>query len=811
MLRNYLKIAFRNLRKQKLYSLINVLGLAVGLAFCLLVLLFVNHELSYDQFHSDKERIYRLYREPVAENSPIDRELYMPIPTGPAMKADFPEVEEYVRLTPFGTNVVRHEGELLEQDDVVFADSQIFDVFTFPLKAGSAESALTDPYSAVITEDAAEKYFGRTNAVGEVLSIRINGRFYDFTVTGVTEVPPSNSTIRYQVLLPQQTLFNINDAYGRVENRWDATRLITYLLLREGADADNVRAGLPQFMETHLGTMFDAMRDRGLLESEGPPIIYQLQPLPDIHLNPDVPGGFTEPSNPVYSYILGGIALAVLLIACINFMILAIARSTKRAKEVGMRKVAGAQRDQLMVQFWGEALLLTLIAFAFGIGLAETVLPVFNELAGKELTLAVLSDSVTLPAVLALMFIITGLVAGSYPALVLSGFRPIESLKENVSVGGFNNFTKSLIVVQFGLSVLLVIGTFVMSEQLDFMRDKNLGFRGEQVVVIPTDGLDGERTLNLYRDAMRNETGVISISGVNAAFDRGTWRRGFEYEGVLKQVAVFRVDPEFIETMQMRLTEGRNFDPGRATDSTNSIIINEAFAREFGWSKDPVGNVLPVDWKDRMKNPRVIGVVEDFHYRSLRTRIEPAIMYTNSMDPILNLVVRIRPENMPGTIDLLRSTWNEITNEVPFSYRFLDDGMDQLYRSEQRWSRILAYGSFFAIFIACLGLFGLAGIVAVGRQKEIGIRKVLGATVGGIVTLLSKDFARLVVIAIAVAAPAAWYAMQQWLQNFAYRIEIGAGVILLAGSAALAVALATVGWQAAKAARMNPADSLRNE
>lgn len=810
MFKNYIKIAVRNLRKQKLYSLINILGLAVGLAFCVMVLLFINDELTYDNFHTNKDRIYRLFREPVVENSPIDRELYMPIPTGTAMKAEFPEVEEYVRLAPFGTNVIRHEGELFDQDQVVFSDPQFFKVFSFPMITGNEQSALVDPYSVVITREVAGKYFGRTNVVGETLSIRLNDQFYDFTVTGVTEAPPSNSTIQYKVLLPHQILLNTFEMYGRVENRWDATRVITYMMLREGADVEQIRARLPAFMETHMGDIFTEMRESGRLKTEGPSIIYQYQPLTDIHLNPDVPGGFSAPSDPKFSYILGGIALAVLLIACINFMILAIARSAKRAKEVGMRKVAGAQRSQLMTQFWGEALLLCFIAFTFGIVLAESALPVFNELSGKELSLAALFSNLALPAVLIFMFLVTGITAGSYPALILSGFKPIDSLKKKINVGGSNSFTRSLIVIQFGLSVFLVIGTLVMSDQLDFMRNKNLGFQGEQVVVIPVNGLDGERALNLYRDAMQNETGVISLSGVNAAFDRGTWRRGFDYEGDLKQIAVFRVDPEFIETMQMQISTGRNFDPDRATDSVESIIVNEAFLQEFGWTEEPIGRILPVDWGE-LQNPRVIGVVEDFHYRSLETRIEPAMLYTNSMDPILNLMVRIRPGNMPETIDRLRATWSSITNEVPFSYRFLDDGMDQLYRSEERWSRIVGYGSFFAIFIACMGLFGLAGITAVRRQKEIGIRKVLGATVTGIVTLLSKDFARLVLIAVVIAAPVAYYVMQQWLQNFAYRIEIGLGVFLLAGLTALAIALATVGWHALIAAGRNPVESLRNE
>lgn len=810
MLKNYLKIAVRNLRKQKLYSLINILGLAVGLAFCVLVLLFINDELNYDRFHADADRIFRLYRQPTVESSPIDLELAMPLPTGEAMKTDFPAVEEYVRFVPFGTQDIRHDGIIYEQGEVVFTDPSIFTVFTFPLRYGNSSSALAGPGSVVLTRETAEKYFGSENPMGRTLSIRLNGQYRDFTVTGVTESVPPNSTIQFQVLLHNRALFNSFDVYGRVENRWDATRAITYVRLREESAVNEVRAQLPDFMENHLGAMFDRMREQGRLKTEGTPIIYQLQPLLDVHLNPDIPGGFSSPGDPVYSYNLGGIALVVLLIACINFMILAIGRSSRRIKEVGMRKVAGADRMQLMVQFWGEAILLTFIAFAIGIGLTEAFLPVFNELAAKELHLATLFQYPSILCALAGIFLLTALIAGSYPAVVLSGFQPIDSLKERLSIGGANLFTRSLIVVQFSLSVFLVIGTLVMSNQLEYMREKNLGFQGEQVVVIPLPGLDGERVLDIYRNELSGEADIENISAMSFVFDRGTARRGFQYEGELKQVAVFRVEPNFIETMNMELLQGRNFNPDLASDSTESIIVNEAFVREFGWSGDPLNRTLDIDWGS-LRNPKAIGVVRDFHFQSLQNRIRPAMLYTSPVDPINNLLIRIRPEHMPGSIDRLRSVWSGITDEVPFNYRFLDDGMDQLYRSEERWGKIIAYGSFFAIFIAALGLFGLAGITAVRRRKEVGIRKVLGATVTGIVTLLSRDFARLVLIAVVIAAPVAYYVMQQWLQNFAYRIEIGFGIILLAGVTALSIALATVGWHALKAARMNPAESLRNE
>lgn len=810
MLKNYIKIALRNLRKQKLYSLINILGLSVGLAFCVLVMLFIHDELTYDQFHEKGDRIYRLYRQPLIEDQVLDKDLFMPIPVGPAMQADFPQVEDYVRLTPFGSNIIRHNDQLVEQSGIVFTDPSIFKVFSFPLIYGSSETALTAPNSVVISKETAQKYFRNSNPLGEQLSIRLNGQFYEFDITGVADEVPGNSTIQFNVLLPHQKLMQVNEAYSRVENRWDATRLITYVMLNEQASVGQIRSSMPDFMTTHMGDIFDEMRADGRFDSEGPPSVFELQPLSEVHLDPSVPGGFTEPSSPTYSYILGGIALAVLIIACINFMLLAIGRSAKRAKEVGLRKVVGAHRSQLMGQFWGEALLLTFFAFLLGIGLAEAVLPLFNEISGKELSLLSISESAAIGGILTGLLLITGLIAGSYPALILSGFKPIDSLKEKLNLGGSNHFSKGLIVVQFSLSVFLVIATLVMANQLEYIQEKNLGFSDEQVVVIPTSGLDGERILELYRNELGNDSKILDISGANVSFATGLWRRGFRYNDKLHQAAVFRVDHNYINTMKMNLAQGRNFNPELASDSTESIVVNQTFVKEMGIEGDPIGQVFPIDW-GWMVNPKIIGVVEDFNYQSLENEVAPAIMYMHPRDPILNMMVRVSPENMSASVDKLRSTWSKATNEVPFSYSFLDEDMERLYRSEQRWNKIIGYGSFFAIVIACLGLFGLAGITAVKRQKEIGIRKVLGATASRIVLLLSKDFALLVVISILIAVPLAWYIMSEWLQNFAYRIELGIGIFLMAGSIALVIAIGTVSWQAVKASIANPVKSLRSE
>tara|TARA_R100001143_G_C3360653_1_gene135255 strand:+ start:3556 stop:5988 length:2433 start_codon:yes stop_codon:yes gene_type:complete len=810
MLKNYFKIAFRNLGRNKGFTVINILGLSLGICFSVLVLLFIHDELNFDRFHENSENVYRLYRQSIVEGTSFDPDIYMPLPTAEAMKNDFPEVEETVRLIPFGTNIIRMDGTLFEQDNFTFADPSIFDIFTLPFKYGNAASALINPGSVVITEETANKYFWDGNPIGKTLSIRLNSIFSDFVVTGVLENLPANSTIQFSVLLSTEDLLNRFDVYSGAENRWDATRTITYILLRKGSNVESLRDKLPQFMNTHMGDIFNEMRENGNLTTAGAPIVYQFQPLSDIHLNPEIPGGFSEPSNPTYSYILGGIALTVLLIACFNFMILSISQSTKRAKEVGLRKVAGAVRSQLMAQFWAEAILVTFISLLFGLFFAEFFLPVFNELSGKTLSFFPALNSFKMLFVTGGLLIITGLIAGSYPALILSNYKPIDSLKNKITVGGANPLSKSLIMVQFALSIFLVAATLGMSNQLKFLQSKSLGFSGEQVVVIPVNGVDGQRALNLYRDALGRDTDIVDMSGANVSFATGLWRRGYRYGGELIQSAVFRVDPNYINTLEMNIVTGRNFNPELASDSTQSIIVNETFLERHSLDYSDVGQVFPIDW-GWMTNPVVIGVVEDFNYQSLQNNIEPAIMYMNPRDPILNLMVRIKPDNIPETIDKLQATWAAITNEVPFSYSFLDEDMDNLYRAEERWSTIITYSSIFAIFVACLGLFGLTGIISIQRQKEIGIRKVLGASIQGIILLLSKDFAKLILISIIIASPLAWLALNKWLQNFAYRTDPGIGIFLIAGGFALAVALATVSWQSLKAAFMNPVESLRSE
>ena len=807
MFNNYLKIALRNLWKQKIYAVINVVGLAVGIAFCALIFLYVRDEMTYDRFHEDADRIYRMHRVSFAADGSVRAtDTSLPFPTGPAMMADLPEIEQYVRF--FRSDHFVRQGEQAFEEEVLYTDPQFLSLFSFPLLQGDASTALANPNNVVITEEMAGKYFGDIDPMGQQLFLRISEEEYAFTVAGVAQEVPGNSSIQFEVLVPIQKLMETVGYFRERMDSWQSSAFKTYVLLREGTSIDAARAKLPDFRTTYYPDEEADLRERGLWTGEGMPTSYDLQPMTAIHLTPEI-RSYSEASSPMYSYILSAIALAVLLIACINFMTLSIGRSAKRAREIGVRKVVGANRMQVMLQFWGEALLMSLFALGVGLALAEFFLPVFNNLAAKTLHLDFIRDAGLLAMLLGVT-LVTGLIAGSYPALVLSGFQPVEALKNRLRLNGSNAFTQSLVVVQFALSVFLICGTLIMLSQLDYLRTKNLGFDKEHVVVIETSGTDGALALDRYRSELGSRNDIAGLTGVSYAFAKGVSRVGFEYEGALMQVAEYIVESDYVDVLGMELVAGRNFDPRLATDSSQAIIVNETLVRDFGWT-DPIGQSLTGLTESSATDPIVIGVVKDFNFKSLHEQIEPMMLTLGPKRGIRTILARIHPDNVPATLDVLRSTWQAIAPDVPFQYSFLDDDLDQQYRAEERWSQIVGYGAGFAILIACLGLFGLAALTVAGRTKEIGIRKVLGATLANIAVLLSKDFAKLVLIALVIAAPAAYFALRAWLDNFAYRIEISATIFLMAGSLALAIALATVSYHAIRAALADPVKSLRYE
>ena len=803
MLKNYLKITLRNLGKQKVYAFINIVGLAVGIAFCALIFLYVRDELTFDRFHEQGDRIFRVTQQDRTPEGNVESTwTWQPMPLAPTLLAEIPEVEQAVRF--FDQTLLVRRGEVTFEEGLVFADPSIFDIFTFPFQRGDPATALADLNSIVLSETAARKYFGEEDPVGQTLEVRFGDAFESVTVTGVLEPIPGNSSIRFDYLMPFAKLPNAYEWIANRTERWTVSSFYVYVLLNEGASAAAVQAKLPAFRAAHIPDEEERARAEGWA-GEGPPRTYGLQPLQEIHLDTAVQGGLTPASDPKYSYILAGIALALLFIACINFMTLAIGRSAGRAREIGVRKVVGAQRRQLMLQFWGEAVLMSVLALGVGIALAELFLPTFNTLAAKELSFDYLQSGTTLAALAGLVLLV-GLLAGGYPALVLSGLRPIETLNQRLRLGGSNVLTRSLVVVQFALSVFLIVGTLVMLQQIDYLQSKNLGFNKEHVVVIPTHDLSGNVLLERFRQELGRRTDIVGITGMNNAFTRGWSREGWDYQGEQKRAYVYAVAPNFLEVMELDLVAGRTFDPNLATDSTEVVLVNEAFVRDFGWA-EPVGQQLDGFYNE----PVVVGVFKDINYLSLHQAIDPMVLTINPEWSLHHLLVRIAPTDIPVTLAALRATWQASAPDVPFQYSFLDDDLNKQYENEQRWSRIVGYGAGFAILIACLGLFGLAALSVTGRTKEIGIRKVLGASVANVALLLSKDFAKLVFVGIVLAVPVAYLVMQRWLEDFAYRVDIGVPLFVLAGVLALTIALLTVSYQAIRAALADPVQSLRYE
>ena len=776
MFRNYLKIAVRNLLKNKVYSLINIFGLAIGIAFCILTLLYVRYEWSYDTFHEKADRIFRVY---YVQDKAGDRKIRPATPPAlaPALKEEFPAIIRTARFNLMhGTNTVRY-GEKSFRARIAYADPSFFDMFSFPQVVSDSQNLLRDVNAVVITRAMASKYFGRENPLGKTISAdRGGGRFRDYTVRGVIEIP-ANSTIRFDFLAALENIMQ-----GKQASSWQWHALTTYVELSDRARISDLDDPAPAFLETHYAGL--------------PGMKLWFRPLTDVHLDPKVKQA---------SAILSGIALSVLLIACINFMNLSVALSSTRFKEVGLRKVVGARRSQLVCQFWGEAILLSIIALFLGIALAELLLPSFNGLVEKDLSISYRNVWVSFLG----LALLVGVVSGSYPALALSGSHPVEVLKGRLRIGGAGRFGKGLVLVQFCLSLVLIIATLVMTREMDYIRAKDLGFDLEHVIDVHMYGLDGaerRRTLDAYRNMVPQYPNLLSMTASQSAI-------GNEGSGDDSQFEhrFFHVDYDFFETLGMELKQGRDFSRDLASDAEESVIVNETFVRALGW-ESPIGKSMPPTVRT---NKTIIGVVKDFHLASLHHQIKPtAIHLLRPDDPnqsFAHVFIRCRAEDVSATVDLLEATWKEIHPAHPFTYSFLDQDMERQYRTERRWDQMIRYAAVLAIFIACLGALGLTALAVARRTKEIGIRKVLGASVPRIVVLLSKEFTYLVIAANLVAWPAAYYAMTQWLQNFAYRIDLGIGIFVLGGLAVLVIAWLTVSYQAIRAALANPVDALRYE
>jgi putative ABC transport system permease protein len=800
MFRNYLKVALRNIKRHTGYSLINVAGLAIGMTCCILILLWVQDERSYDRYHENPDRIYRL-----CLDANVGTQLRAPVtmaPAGPAMISEFPEVVNAARIVRPGRVSVKYGDRLFQEEDIGYADNSVFDIFTFPFISGDPKTALATPYSVVITEDMAMKYFGDEDPLGK--SLRIDDET-DFTVTGVAKNVPSNSHFSFNMLRSFETLYRENP---ELMEAWVAARFYTYLLLAENSDHKKLEQKFAPFVDRHMGDILGAI---------GGTVKLFLQPLARIHLYSDFERDLSAGGDITYVYLFSGIALFVLLIACFNFVNLATARSATRAREVGMRKTLGAGRGKLIAQFLGESLIYSFISIALACLLLELALPLFNSLAQRELSLNYFQRPWLIPG-LAGLALVVGLLAGCYPAFFLSSFKPVRVLKGTWSkTASGSGFRRVLVVAQFVISIALIIGTITIYNQINFMKNKKLGFDKEHVLVIPGMNQATRQSYLSIRDELMNIPGVRAVGASSLVPGRGLTKSLFLPEGFSEDqpqtMDFLIVDPDYIPTMGMEIATGRNFSADLATDSTESAIINETAARRFGWD-NPIGKTFrllsPPGAGGETQIVNVIGVVKDFHLQSLHQKIEPQIIFYD-LGGIDHISVRISPDNITHTIDLLRTRWKDIDPERPFHYLFLDESFDSQYRAEERFGTITLYFSLLAIFIGCLGLFGMSSYTVEQRTKEIGVRKVLGATVAGIVLLLSKEFTRWVLVANLIAWPIAYYAMSRWLENFAYRVDINMTAFALAGTAALAIAIATVSYQAIRAALTNPVETLRYE
>lgn len=801
MFQNYLKIALRSLRRHKLYSFINIFSLALGVAGCLLILLFVRDEWRFDRFHPHAAQIYRLA---VEENYGADQYFFntiTPIVLAPELQASFPEIHAAARLG-IVENLVRSD-EITFRERIHLVDDDFFAMFHFPILRGQRPQS---PSEVLLTPALAEKYFGTGNPLGQTLSIRLGDDFRPFTVCGIITPAPAHSSIRFDMII---SFANSRTVWSeRLHHSPFNVVVETYLQLQPGHSAAALAAKTPEMVRRLLGEEY----------REGVYLLH-FQPLADIHLDTAYPAGFEPVSDPVYSYLLAIVALLVFLIACINFTSLSLGRAGERAREVGVRKVVGAGRGQLLRQFWGETVLLSFFALLLGLLLAGGLLPMFNTLAGKSLALQF--DAALLISLLLLM-LLTGLVAGSYPAIFLSGFRPVEVLKGRVHIGPGGWFRKSLTVMQFTLSVFLIICTLSITGQLRFLQHKNLGFDQSQVLILPT-GLPPEEGLPLYerfRNALAGHQAIAGIGASAFALGEGWMTVGYNADdGTYRTFRMNVITPEFLETAGVELAAGRHFSAAIPSDLREGIIINQALADAYGW-QSPLGEHLPGNFPPH----QVIGVVKDFNFESLHRKVAPLVLvldrqtiFEGASDiamqtgPEPEIAVRIRGGEVTAALRLIRATWEDVGPGVPFSFTFLDETLDRQYRQEERLGSIVSAAAVFAVLIACLGLFGLAMLAVIRRTKEVGVRKVLGASVADITVLIARDFIKLVLLAILLAVPLAYLAVGSWLEGFAYRKMPGAEVFLLAGLLALGVALLTVSFQAVKAGLTDPARSLRYE
>lgn len=792
MLKNYLKTAIRSLWKHKLFSLINVFGLALGLTVTILILQYVQAERSYDQFPEKRDEIYRVLRVSDISNTGYSIGVTSG-PYGPTLLNDYPEtVKDFVRVLP-NNGLISYENRAFIEGKIYFSDANFFEFFSYPLANGDPATALAEPNTIVLTQEMAKKYFGETDPIGKV--VRMDNR-YDFTVTGVMAEKPGRSHLDFDFMASIK-IFEQTNWFSN----WWSNGSMTYLRIETPAAAENLEAQLPAFMEKYFGEDFKRTGSR---------VGATLQPLAEVYFQKDVRYDFALHGDKNAVYIFFAVAVFILLIACINYMNLTTARASRRAREIGVRKVLGAFRSRLVMQFLAESFMMTLAAILLAIAAVELLLPAFNSTFHLDLEIDFTSWNII--AMLGALLLLVSLLAGSYPAFLLSSFKPIKVLKSRAE----RNFQdilirKGLVVFQFCISVFLIIATLIIGKQLDFVQSKDLGFNKDQVILTKIVTRELSQKRDVIASRMRAEPEVLSVtfaSGEPGGFHDAM---SHDLEGIDEplRMRTLHTDYDYVKTFGLEIIAGRDFSRDFGTDSARAVILNETAVRVIGWTPETaIGKTLSNTMIDSTQK-EIVGVVKDYHFSSLKHEIEPLII---SMRPwTWTMGIKVQTSDMQRTLAILEGHWREVAPEYPFEFTFLDEAYGKLYQQEQRESTLFTLFAGISILIACLGIFALAAFAAEERTKEIGIRKVLGASMQNIITLLSGDFIKLVLIGNIIAWPMVWFAMNSWLENFAYRIEIGGWVFFLASGITLLIALATVSYQAVKSALKNPVTALRYE
>lgn len=810
MIRNYFKIAFRNLLRYKFISFINLFGLTVGLTCCLLILTYILNELSFDRYNKNAENVYRVERTFLnPETGMLSLELgSVAPPFAPLLQNDFKEIKKITRFFEPGTTVLRYDDKRFNEQNVYFADENLFDVFDVNVTRGNPSKALNDPYCIMLTEDVAKKYFGAEDPINKI--IRLDNQF-NFKVTGIYKPFPSNAHIHPAIMLSFNTLKD-TAIYGEqnLRTNWGNNSFYTYLLLPPGYDPKKLEAQFPAFLNRHMNDN----RDGKFKPSDGTSL--SLRKLTDIHLYSHKDSETEENGDIKRVYIFSAIAFFILLIACINYMNLSTARSALRAKEIGVRKVIGAGKPELIAQFLSESILICCIATILAFLLTWLALPGLNKISEQSLSINDLSRwHIVLPMVL--VPFIVGILSGIYPAIFLSSFKPVKVLKGIFKVGESSfSFRKVLVVIQFSISIILIISTAIVFKQLRYMQNKSLGFNRDHIVNLNNYNTGLSNSYESFKTELLANSNIKEV-GRSSRIPSGRLldamgsriNNGDSLAPTKADIKYVRADEGFIPTYGMKVVAGRNFSKDYGMD-TSSFLVNEAAVKVLGLKSNEVAIGKQFSYGDR--KGQLIGVVNDFHFESLHQRILPLVLFTSATsDGYRRISIKISGNNIPAALSHIENTWKKFLPETPYDYSFLDERFADLYKAEQQQGSIFTIFSFIAIFIACLGLFGLSAFTITQRIKEIGIRKVLGASVGSIVGLLSKDFMKLVIIAAVIAFPVAWYAMHNWLQDFAYQITISLWVFIIAGISAALIALVTISFQAIKAAIANPVKSLRTE